>query len=274
MLPFKKELEEEALTIQPLSKEEKRDAYKLAWTYGHKLGLSMLWWQLQGNVKVHGLERALDAVEHGNCMIVWNHVSVPDDFFLNALFYRPWSKRGYLYDERYIIYSMPDRRILDACQMTEERSKRLRCILVDRTDPNVGAKGLITARKILRGGRTISGHLEEGRTYGLSNTDKELIWEGDRCIREISASMLLIANKETTFVPLYCTAPHIDDMPGEWSSSVREPIRRIKGNAGRRYLPVEFNFGETFKLPPDFTYKDGEMREKVRRNIQERILRA
>ena len=262
------------MAIQPLSKEEKRDAYKLAWSYGHKLGLSMLWWQLQGNVKVHGFERALDAVEHGNCMIVWNHVSVPDDFFLNALFYRPWSKRSYLYDERYIIYSMPDRRILDACQMTEERSRRLRCILVDRSDPNVGARGLIMARKVLRGGRTISGHPEEGRTGGLSNINKPLIWLGDRCIREISASMLLIANKETTFVPLYCTAPHIDDMTSEWSSSVREPIRRIRGKAGRRYLPVEFNFGEAFKLPANFNYKDVDMREKVRRDVQERILRA
>jgi hypothetical protein len=259
-----------------IDEEAKRSAYKVAWTMGHKLGLAMAWWRLQGNVKVHGLNRALDALAQGNCVITWNHSCVPDNFWLNGLFYRPFSSRSYLYNDRFFIYSMPDRRILDACHMTEEQAKKLRCIIVDRSDIKVGQRGLIEARKVLRAGKNVSAQGEEGRTHGLSNEGKQLFWNEahDRCIREISDSVLLIANKATTYIPAYLKAPLVEDMPRDWGLSYSEPMRRIRGQAGKQYLPFEFFFGESFRLSTEFKYSDKIARKRVLLDMQERILHA
>ncbi len=249
----------------------KLNGYRTAWTYGHKLGFEMWRLQWKGNIRVFGLDRnVIDALAAGKCIIDSNHKSVIDDFFLAGLFWR-----NYLLNDRFFPWSMPDQRILESCDMTEARCRRLRCIVVDRSNPKAGIRGLQMGREVLRRRYNLSVHSEEGRTDGASNQNKPLFVEGPRRLRQLSDGVFLMADTETTFIPLYIDMPHIEDMPTTWDRSVvQEPLRRIRGEAGPQYLPVCFYFGKPYRLPEGFNRKDKAAVEAARLDLQKKILLA
>lgn len=252
----------------------------MAWTFGNWLGTEFYKLENRGNFYVTGRWEALAAIERGNVIIAANHASIPDDFFVAATLW-PY----YLFDDRYFIWCMPDRRTLQSAFNIKILKKRIymsgvgarltRCIAIDRSDSDFTKKGVETAREVLLQRYCIVIHPEEGRTWGEGNQDKPLVRMGERVMREISFGVLMMANPTTTFIPTWIDMPRIDDMSlTRGVASVKEPIRRLIGAAGPQYLPVGIHFGKPYQLPTSFNWKKRPERQAARAELQERILRA
>lgn len=263
-----------------LPEHTKLRGYVTAWSFGLWLGPKFWGLENRGNLRVTGRWEALAAIERGNVIIAANHASIPDDFIVAGAF-APY----YLFNDRYFIWCMPDRRTLESAFNIKIFNKRFdlsgrgarffRCISIDRSDSSFSRRGVELAREVLQQGYTIILHPEEGRTWGEGNQNKPLVPEGDRVMRQISYGIFLMANPSTTFIPTWIDMPHIDDMPPtRGTASVKEPIRRLIGDAGPKYLPVGIHFGEPYRLPATFDLRQREQREAARLDLQERILRA
>lgn len=259
----------------------KPTGYAVAWTFGNWLGPKFQRLENEGKFYVTGRYRALAAVECGNAMFVPNHASVPDDFFAAATL---WPH--YLYDDRFFIWSMPDRRTMQSAfrkkiagktfDLSGAGARLFRCVSIDRSDNEFSKRGVALAREVLKKGYTLIVHPEEGRTWGEGNQHKRLIPGPDgRVMREISWGLFLLANPETTFIPTWINMPNIDDMPPTRGvASVREPYRRLLGLEGEKYLPVSIHFGEPYRLPLSFNIRRRSEREAALVGLQWRILNA
>ena len=253
-----------------LPKHAKARGYAVAWRLGVKLGLMTSQLKKKGHIRVFGLEHALETIRTGNVIIAGNHPSLPDDFLIASLFW-PW----YLFNERFFPWSMPDRRLLKLWGVSEKESRRLRCIIVDRSDEGlqsgVTGQGLALAAEVLRNRGVISLHVESGRTFGEGTRNQQLIQgQGGRAIRKISGRVIkLAAETGARILPLYIDMPCAQDAVRK-----EETFRRLRGEAGNEYLPFSFHFGSLLTLPREIKRGDAQAIEAMRIVLQQRILSA
>ncbi|HEY4521002.1 MAG TPA: 1-acyl-sn-glycerol-3-phosphate acyltransferase [Candidatus Paceibacterota bacterium] len=254
--------------------EMPKDFDRLGWAFaqlfGRWIGPKFKQLEQQGNIIVHGREKALSAVERGNCIIAGNHPSVIDDFITAAVFYPE-----YLDNPAFFIYSMPDRPILKSFFIPLWAAPLFRCIVIDREDQEITRRGALKTMRVLRDKGVISIRVEKGRTDGRANQDRPLFTEGDRRIRQIGEEMFGLANSETLIVPHYLKMRRIEEVGTERGRrAVTIPRDRLYGKKGPEFLPVELFFGEPYQLPRGFSRKNKQMVEDARTDLEKRILTA
>jgi hypothetical protein len=237
--------------------------YLVAWTFGlFIMGPLVLYFVLSGRIEVRGYWRFIGNVFRGRLLILTNHPSLLAETFLLGALTLPWSlvlPWGFL-------WTMPDKRLLDSWNMWTWVRVALRCIVVERSDREAGARGALRAGDILARRGVIIGHPEMGRTFGAANRDRVPLRFHEREMQKIAHSglALLARRAGARILPGWVHVPYARE-----SVSLRECLKRMFSPAQSGHWPIIYSFGRLA-----YRTKDPFHLENENARLQDEIFRA
>lgn len=228
--------------------------YLAAWIFGLLLSLLFLLFILLRRVRIEGYWRLVGAVLRGRVMILMNHPTVFfETFGIGALVF-PWC----------LVWSTPDKHLLDKWGIPGWVRIVFRCIQLDRTKRRSGAEGATSMERVLFWRGVVVAHPERGRTFGEANRHKVPLVRGNRRMQKIESSLTRVAHEAKASILVgWVQVP--DDAPVDLKVS----FRRMFGKENSAHWPVVYSFKQPL-------YRTSEPFDRAAENqkLQEAILSA
>jgi 1-acyl-sn-glycerol-3-phosphate acyltransferase len=189
-------------------------------------------------IRISGYSRAMAYMWRGRVLIVANHPSLIETFFIPLVFW-PWA----IFRLRMFAWSLPDKKLFKS--FTPERHERLRCIRVGRDDSLESRKLNWSAMKrvmeLFEKEQCFVAHLEGGRT----SKQAERVSVGPNEMGRIRNGQILKAawKKGAWIMPLHVGMTHDmrRDLPG-----FGESLRRLLFSP--KCWPVRLEFRQPYRI--------------------------